>query len=143
MYGPTTCVVDCRFSHPRWKRDLTSVQNTNAKPNDFPLDETRTGASKAAGEVVGVNTAMILPLETAVLVVSVEKNSPAERSGLRNGDVIVAFNGQPIGSVHHLHKIFGGRSNRRWRQPHSHSAQRKIGVADLASRIRACEITQR
>jgi S1-C subfamily serine protease len=49
-----------------------------------------------------------LPLETGVLVVSVEKNSPAERAGLREGDLIVAFNGQPIGSVHDLHKILVG-----------------------------------
>jgi S1-C subfamily serine protease len=43
-----------------------------------------------------------------VLVVSVEKNSPAERAGVREGDLIVAFNGEPIGSVHHLHKILVG-----------------------------------
>jgi S1-C subfamily serine protease len=49
-----------------------------------------------------------LPLETAVLVVSVEKSSPAERAGVREGDLIVAFNGQPIGSVHQLHKILVG-----------------------------------
>ena len=49
-----------------------------------------------------------LPLETGVLVVSVEKNSPAERAGLRQGDLIVAFNGQPIGSVHDLHKVLVG-----------------------------------
>ena len=49
-----------------------------------------------------------LPLETGVLVVSVEKNSPAERAGLRPGDLIVAFDGQPIGSVHDLHKVLVG-----------------------------------
>jgi S1-C subfamily serine protease len=49
-----------------------------------------------------------LPLETGVLVVSVEKNSPAERAGLRDGDLIVAFNGQSIGSVHDLHKVLVG-----------------------------------
>jgi S1-C subfamily serine protease len=49
-----------------------------------------------------------LPLETGVLVVSVEKNSPAQRAGLREGDLIVAFNDQPIGSVHDLHKILVG-----------------------------------
>ncbi len=49
-----------------------------------------------------------LPLETGVLVVSIEKNSPAERAGLRAGDLIVAFDDQPIGSVHHLHKILVG-----------------------------------
>ena len=49
-----------------------------------------------------------LPLETGVLVVSVEKNSPAERAGLREGDLIVAFNSEPIGSVHDLHKVLVG-----------------------------------
>src|SRR5436305_1419420 len=49
-----------------------------------------------------------LPLETGVLVVSVEKNSPAERAGVREGDLIVGFNGEPIGSVHHLHKVLVG-----------------------------------
>src|SRR6478752_93809 len=49
-----------------------------------------------------------LPLETAVLVVSVEKNSPAERAGLRQGDLIVAFNDKPIDTVHHLHKVLVG-----------------------------------
>ena len=49
-----------------------------------------------------------LPLETGVLVVSVEKNSPAKRAGLREGDLIIAFDGQPIGSVHDLHKVLVG-----------------------------------
>src|SRR6266446_3484473 len=49
-----------------------------------------------------------LPLETGVLVVSIEKNSPAERAGLREGDLIVAFNDEPIGSVHDLHKKLVG-----------------------------------
>jgi S1-C subfamily serine protease len=49
-----------------------------------------------------------LPLETGVLVVSVEKNSPAERAALRAGDLIVAFDDQPIGTVHDLHKVLVG-----------------------------------
>jgi S1-C subfamily serine protease len=65
-----------------------------------------------AGQNVPIHRRIVrfyrLPLETAVLVVSVEKNSPAERAGLRDGDLIVAFNGQSIGSVHHLHKILVG-----------------------------------
>ena len=43
-----------------------------------------------------------------MLVVSVEKQSPAEQAQLREGDVIVAFNGSPIGNVHDLHKILVG-----------------------------------
>jgi S1-C subfamily serine protease len=65
-----------------------------------------------AGQTVALHRRVVrfyhLPLETAVLVVSIEKNSPAERAGLRTGDLIVAFNDQPIGSVHDLHKILVG-----------------------------------
>ena len=49
-----------------------------------------------------------LPSETGVLVVSVEKNSPAERAGLREGDLMIAFNDHAIGSVHDLHKMLVG-----------------------------------
>ncbi len=65
-----------------------------------------------AGQNVPIHPRVVrfygLPLQTAVLVVSVEKNSPAERAGLREGDLVVAFNDQPIGSVHHLHKVLVG-----------------------------------
>ena len=49
-----------------------------------------------------------LPLETGVLVVSVEKDSPAQRAGLREGDVLIAFNERPIGTIHDLHKMLVG-----------------------------------
>jgi S1-C subfamily serine protease len=49
-----------------------------------------------------------LPLDTGVLVVSVEKDSPAQRTGLREGDLIIAFDEQPIGSIHELHKMLMG-----------------------------------
>jgi S1-C subfamily serine protease len=42
------------------------------------------------------------------MVVSVEKGSPAEQSRIRPDDVIVAFNDQPIASVHDLHKKLVG-----------------------------------
>jgi S1-C subfamily serine protease len=45
-----------------------------------------------------------LPRETAVLVASLERESPAAKAGVREGDLIVAFNGEPIGSIHELHK---------------------------------------
>jgi S1-C subfamily serine protease len=46
-----------------------------------------------------------LPLETGVLVVSVEKHSPAQGAGLREGDIIVGFDERPIGTIHDLHKM--------------------------------------
>jgi S1-C subfamily serine protease len=61
-----------------------------------------------AGQNVPIHRRVVrfynLPLETGVLVVSVEKDSPAAKTGMREGDVIVAFNGEPIGSIHELHR---------------------------------------
>src|SRR5205807_7530241 len=37
-----------------------------------------------------------LPKESGVVVLSVEEGSPAQKSGLREGDVIVALEGQPV-----------------------------------------------
>src|SRR5256884_6431566 len=65
-----------------------------------------------AGQNVPIHRRVVrfynLPLETGVLVVSVEKNSPAKKTGLREGDVIVAFNAKAIGSIHELHKMLMG-----------------------------------
>src|SRR5438477_4495919 len=62
-----------------------------------------------AGQNVPIHRRVVrfynLPLETGVLVISVEQQSPADKSGLREGDVIVAFNGHPIGSIHELHNM--------------------------------------
>jgi len=38
-------------------------------------------------------------------VISVEENSPAKRAGLREGDVIVALEGQPLAGVDDLHRV--------------------------------------
>ena len=46
-----------------------------------------------------------LAKETGALVLSVEENSPAKRAGLREGDVVVALEGQPVAGVDDLHRL--------------------------------------
>jgi S1-C subfamily serine protease len=46
-----------------------------------------------------------LKAETGVLVISVEKQSPAERAGLQEGDVIVALGDSTVRSVDDLHRL--------------------------------------
>lgn len=46
-----------------------------------------------------------LPVDSGILVVSIEPNSPAQRAGLMAGDVIIAFADQPVGSVDALHRL--------------------------------------
>jgi S1-C subfamily serine protease len=46
-----------------------------------------------------------LPAESGILVVSVENGSPAQRAGLQEGDVIVAFDGQGTAGIDDLHRL--------------------------------------
>ncbi|MBV8049691.1 MAG: trypsin-like peptidase domain-containing protein [Acidobacteriaceae bacterium] len=46
-----------------------------------------------------------LPKETGVVVMSVEDGSPAQAAGLREGDVIIAFDGKPVAGVDDLHRL--------------------------------------
>ena len=52
-----------------------------------------------------------LAAEHGVLVAGIEPGSPASRAGLREGDVIVAFAGEPVSGVDDLHRLLtAGRS---------------------------------
>ena len=62
-----------------------------------------------SGQTVPVHRRVVrfydLPKETGALVLSVEENSPAKRAGLREGDIIVALDGQPVAGVDDLHRV--------------------------------------
>ena len=65
-----------------------------------------------------------LPLESGILVVSVEANSPSQRAGLSEGDVIIGFDHQPIAGIDDLHKIL---------------TEEKVGVRTTLTIIRRTE----
>lgn len=46
-----------------------------------------------------------LPVESGILIVSIEEGSPAQRAGLLHGDVIVGFDGQPVAGIDALHRL--------------------------------------
>jgi S1-C subfamily serine protease len=46
-----------------------------------------------------------VPVESGILVVSVEPNSPAQRAGMQEGDVIVAFDDRPVAGIDDLHRL--------------------------------------
>jgi len=65
-----------------------------------------------------------LPKESGILVISVEPQSPAERAGVIKGDIIVTYEGRPVGNLDDLHKHLMGDG---------------IGIAAMLSVIRGPE----
>lgn len=62
-----------------------------------------------AGQVVELHRGTVLsnhlPAETAVLIVGIEKESPADKAKLLKGDLIVAFDNHSIANIDDLHKL--------------------------------------
>ena len=46
-----------------------------------------------------------LAVNSGVLIVAVEPHGPAERAGLEEGDVVVAFEGRPVAGLDDLHRL--------------------------------------
>jgi len=64
------------------------------------------------GQTVKIHRRLIrfynLPHETGMLVIHVEPGGPAERAGLREGDLIVEYAGQAIAGIDDLHRLLTG-----------------------------------
>ncbi len=65
-----------------------------------------------------------LPVESGILVVSIEEKSPAQRAGLSEGDIIVGFDGQPVFGIDDLHRML---------------TEEKVGVKTTLTIIRQTE----
>ena len=48
-----------------------------------------------------------LPQENGILVISVEQDSPAGRAGIRDGDILLSFGGEPVESLDELFRKMG------------------------------------
>jgi S1-C subfamily serine protease len=46
-----------------------------------------------------------LPVESGILVVSYEVDSPAKKAGLLEGDIIIGFDDHPIAGIDDLHRL--------------------------------------
>ena len=46
-----------------------------------------------------------LPVDTAILILSLEPSGPAQQSGLQEGDLIVGFDNHSIAGIDDLHKL--------------------------------------
>ena len=65
-----------------------------------------------------------LPVEKGVLIVAVEEGGPSQKAGLREGDVIVGFEGQPVEGMDDLHRFL---------------TDEKVGIESALSVIRKSE----
>ena len=61
-----------------------------------------------AGQNVPVHRRLVrehdLPVGSGIFVVSIEANSPASRTGVREGDIIVGMGERPVPDIDHLHR---------------------------------------
>src|SRR5512133_257412 len=67
-----------------------------------------------AGQNVPIHRRVVrfhhLPTDSGVLVAGIEPGSPASRSGLREGDIIVAIAEQPVSGIDDLHRCLNAKT---------------------------------
>jgi S1-C subfamily serine protease len=69
----------------------------------------RRGYIGVAGQNVPLNRRIVrghnLNVDSGIFVVSMEPGSPALRAGVREGDILVGFDGQPVADIDSLHRL--------------------------------------
>jgi S1-C subfamily serine protease len=62
--------------------------------------------------------ALEVPTKGGIQIQSVESGGPADKAGLRSGDIILQFEGKPVDTIDALHKVLDessiGRSITLW-----------------------------
>src|SRR5881409_1570263 len=117
-----------KADHTTWKRHVLPSHSDPAAPDLTVFDEPpgdklcrvdadrlikdgkiRRGWIGVGGQDVPLPRRVVrfhdLPVESGILVASIEPGSPAQRAGLLEGDVIVGFAGQPVGGIDALHRL--------------------------------------
>ena len=69
----------------------------------------RRGYLGVGGQTVELHRRIVrhlhLAQETGILVISVEPDSPAQRAGLLEGDLLIAYDNEPLATVDSLHRV--------------------------------------
>ncbi len=86
-----------------------------------------------------------LPVETGVLVVDIENDSPGAKAGLRPGDLLIGFNEAPVPSIAALHKLLLGNQIgvESWLTVIRHTEKLRLAITPLESGNPARELAVR
>ncbi len=87
----------------------TAIEVATALMREGRVRRARLGiATQTAPLDLRLRRALDLPRAAGVLVSGVQEGSPAERAGLKTGDVILAYADVPVGGVDDLHRLLIG-----------------------------------